>query len=88
MGYLTKAIAGLHFASVGLRQDAGRLGGAIERGRVDGAKGLTSESSREPPRLFPSFIGKWHVGGAGETILRRQDGGPMSDQENAGVRQC
>ena len=78
-------IARLHFESMRLGQDSRRLDCATQWRCVDRRNLLACQAVRKAPHLLAAFIRKLDVRRAGKAILRGEDGGPMSNEENSGV---
>ena len=82
---LAQAVAPDDLESVRLGDDAGRLHRPAERRGIDRRDLFGAQPLGEPPRLFAAFVGKFHIGRAGEAILRGQDRGAVANEENAGA---
>src|SRR5205823_33543 len=85
MRHLAQAISSLHFQGMRRGKNAGRLNSASKRRSIDGAHWMKTQTLSEAPCLFTAFVGKSHIGCAGKTVLRRQHGSAVANEEDASV---
>jgi hypothetical protein len=85
MGDFAKAIDGLDGEAVWQGEDGGGFHGATQRGGEDAADFFAAEALGKTADLLAAFIGEGDVGGASETILGGEDGGAVTDEEDAGI---
>jgi hypothetical protein len=85
MGDFAQAIDRLDREAVRPGEDGGGLHGAPEGGGEDGGDFFSAEALGKALDLFPAIIGESYIRGAGEAIFRGEDGGAVTDEEDASV---